>query len=119
MVELTGLPVPSTVEGACELFVLEQARLHRTCKRVGEGYLPGTSVASGVRVMSRMLIIAAHGGPVVVPVDEVDGIHAIDERILDAASRSGEQASAKYPVASCNSEVAACAGWMKSRCCPP
>jgi chemotaxis-related protein WspD len=46
--------------------------------------------------MPRMLIIAAHGGPVVVPVDEVDGIHAIDERILDAASRSGAQASAKY-----------------------
>lgn len=41
-------------------------------------------------------IIAAQGGPVVVPVDEVDGIHAIDERILDAASRSGAQASAKY-----------------------
>ncbi|TVT82467.1 chemotaxis protein CheW [Pseudomonas sp. H3(2019)] len=55
-----------------------------------------TGVASGVRIMPRMLIIAAHGGPVVVPVDEVDGIHAIDERILDAASRSGEQASAKY-----------------------
>ena len=48
------------------------------------------------RVMPRMLIIAAHGGPVVVPVDEVDGIHAIDERILDAASQSGVQASAKY-----------------------
>jgi hypothetical protein len=31
--------------------------------------------------MPRMLIIAAHGGPVVVPVDEVDGIHAIDEQI--------------------------------------
>ncbi|MGE8096584.1 chemotaxis protein CheW [Pseudomonas fluorescens] len=55
-----------------------------------------TGVVSGVRVMPRMLIIAANGGPVVVPVDEVDGIHAIDERILDAASRSGEQASAKY-----------------------
>ncbi|WP_347904367.1 chemotaxis protein CheW [Pseudomonas purpurea] len=54
------------------------------------------SVATGLRVMPRMLIIAAHGGPVVVPVDEVDGIHAIDERILDAASRSGTQASAKY-----------------------
>ncbi|WP_160106769.1 chemotaxis protein CheW [Pseudomonas izuensis] len=53
-------------------------------------------VAAGARVMPRMLIIAAHGGPVVVPVDEVDGIHAIDERILDAASRSGTQASAKY-----------------------
>ncbi|MGY3639897.1 chemotaxis protein CheW [Pseudomonas sp. PK-RTE-24] len=52
--------------------------------------------ASGGRVMPRMLIIAAHGGPVVVPVDEVDGIHAIDERILDAASQSGAQNSAKY-----------------------
>lgn len=50
----------------------------------------------GGRVMPRMLIIAAHGGPVVVPVDEVDGIHAIDERILDAASQSGAQNSAKY-----------------------
>jgi chemotaxis-related protein WspD len=26
----------------------------------------------------------------------VDGIHAIDERILDAASQSGTQASGKY-----------------------
>lgn len=56
-----------------------------------------SNVASGTRVMPRMLIIAAHGGPVVVPVDEVDRIHAIDEQILDAASRSGTQASAKYP----------------------
>ena len=55
-----------------------------------------SSTASGARVMPRMLIIAAHGGPVVVPVDEVDGIHAIDERVLEAASRSGTQASAKY-----------------------
>ena len=52
--------------------------------------------AAGARVMPRMLIIAARGGPVVVPVDEVDGIHAIDERILEAASQSGVQASAKY-----------------------
>ncbi|AMT87491.1 MULTISPECIES: chemotaxis protein CheW [Pseudomonas] len=51
---------------------------------------------SGGRIMPRMLIIAAHGGPVVVPVDEVDGIHAIDERILDAASQSGAQNSARY-----------------------
>ncbi|WP_085724458.1 chemotaxis protein CheW [Pseudomonas sp. R37(2017)] len=59
--------------------------------------LDGTvNAVSGARVMPRMLIIAAHGGPVVVPVDEVDGIHAIDEHILDAASRSGTQASARY-----------------------
>lgn len=55
-----------------------------------------SSVATGARAMPRMLIIAAHGGPVVVPVDEVDGIHSIDEHILEAASRSGTQASAKY-----------------------
>ncbi|WP_419711805.1 chemotaxis protein CheW [Pseudomonas sp. NFX224] len=55
-----------------------------------------SSVATGARVMPRMLIIAAHGGPVVVPVDEVDGIHAIDERLLEAASTSGDQANAKY-----------------------
>jgi chemotaxis-related protein WspD len=55
-----------------------------------------SSVATGARVMPRMLIIAAHGGPVVVPVDEVDGIHAIDERLLETASKSGNQANAKY-----------------------
>jgi chemotaxis-related protein WspD len=55
-----------------------------------------SSVATGARIMPRMLIIAAHGGPVVVPVDEVDGIHAIDERLLEAASKSGNQANAKY-----------------------
>jgi chemotaxis-related protein WspD len=59
--------------------------------------LDGTSkLASGARVMPRMLIIAAHGGPVVVPVDEVDGIHAIDERLLEAASHSGTHAGARY-----------------------
>jgi chemotaxis-related protein WspD len=51
---------------------------------------------TGGRIMPRMLIIAASDGPVVVPVDEVDGIHAIDERILKAASASGTQASARY-----------------------
>jgi chemotaxis-related protein WspD len=51
---------------------------------------------SGGRIMPRMLIIAAQDGPVVVPVDEVDGIHSIDERTLKAASASGTQASARY-----------------------
>ncbi|MCP1454406.1 chemotaxis protein CheW [Pseudomonas kilonensis] len=49
---------------------------------------PGAAVVAGARVMPRMLIVAAKGGPVVVPVDEVDGIHAIDERILASASQS-------------------------------
>ncbi|MDD1022673.1 MULTISPECIES: chemotaxis protein CheW [Pseudomonas] len=59
--------------------------------------LDGTPVvAAAGRVMPRMLIIGAEGGPVVVPVDEVHGIHAIDERLLNGASLSGEQANAKY-----------------------
>src|SRR3989344_1552767 len=52
--------------------------------------------APGGRIMPRMLIIAAQDGPVVVPVDEVDGIHAIDERTLTAASASGTQASGRF-----------------------
>lgn len=54
------------------------------------------AAASSARVMPRMLIIGAAGGPVVAPVDEVLGIHAIEEHILDNASASGDQASAKY-----------------------
>ncbi|WP_335943476.1 chemotaxis protein CheW [Pseudomonas sp. G166] len=49
---------------------------------------PGGTAVAGGRIMPRMLIVAAPGGPVVVPVDEVDGIHAIDERILASASQS-------------------------------
>lgn len=54
------------------------------------------SGASGGRIMPRMLIIAAQDGPVVVPVDEVDGIHAIDERTLKAVSAPGSQASGRF-----------------------
>lgn len=54
------------------------------------------AVVPGARVMPRMLIIAAAGGPVVVPVDEVDGIHSIDEHTLDSVSAPGPQANAKY-----------------------
>ena len=53
-------------------------------------------VSSTARVMPRMLILAASGGPVVVPVDEVEGIHAMDERELDSASASGTHANARF-----------------------
>lgn len=53
-------------------------------------------VNQSTRIMPRMLIVAAEGGPVVVPVDEVDGIHAMDELELDSASASGDHANAKY-----------------------
>ncbi|MBA1379675.1 chemotaxis protein CheW [Pseudomonas brassicacearum] len=52
------------------------------------GLEPGSPAPSGGRIMPRMLIVAAQGGPVLMPVDEVDGIHAIDERILANASPS-------------------------------
>lgn len=51
---------------------------------------------ASARVMPRMLILAAEGGPVVVPVDEVDGIHAMDERVLDSASASGSHANGRF-----------------------
>ncbi|MCH4874169.1 MULTISPECIES: chemotaxis protein CheW [Pseudomonas] len=60
------------------------------------GLDPTLAGPTSLRVMPRMLILAAHGGPVVVPVDEVDGIHNIEERVLNAASASGEHVSAKY-----------------------
>jgi len=60
------------------------------------GLDPTVSVSPSQRVMPRMLIVAAHGGPVVLPVDDVDGVHNIEVRALDAASLSGEHASAKY-----------------------
>ena len=60
------------------------------------GLDPTLAGPTSLRVMPRMLILAAHGGPVVLPVDEVDGIHNIEERVLNAASASGEHVSAKY-----------------------
>ncbi|MGE8409114.1 MAG: chemotaxis protein CheW [Pseudomonas sp.] len=41
-----------------------------------------TAPPVSTRVMPRMLIVAASGGAVVLPVDEVDGIHAIDQQHL-------------------------------------
>lgn len=60
------------------------------------GLDPTAAVAPSSRIMPRMLIVAAQGGPVVVPVDEVHGIHAIDEQLLDSASISGTHANARF-----------------------
>jgi chemotaxis-related protein WspD len=56
-----------------------------------------TGKASG-RVVPRLLILAAPGGNVVAPVDEVLGIQAFPEQELDAASASqaGSAASGKF-----------------------
>jgi chemotaxis-related protein WspD len=62
--------------------------------------LLGLDAAAGLtpseRITPRMLILAADGGPVVVPVDEVDGIHAMEEHLLDAASAPGQHATARF-----------------------
>ncbi len=55
-----------------------------------------SSVHPSARIMPRMLIVTAEGGPVVVPVDEVDGIHAMEAHLLDAASAPGQHTSAKF-----------------------
>jgi len=55
-----------------------------------------SAAAPSGRIMPRMLIVAAEGGPVVVPVDEVDGIHAMEQQLLDAASGPGEHATARF-----------------------
>jgi chemotaxis-related protein WspD len=52
--------------------------------------------AASARVMPRMLIIAIDGGSVVVPVEEVDGIHRIDLVELEQASTATTQAGARF-----------------------
>ncbi|WP_110949923.1 chemotaxis protein CheW [Pseudomonas bohemica] len=52
--------------------------------------------ANSARVMPRMLIVSAEDGPVVVPVDEVNGIHAIEVRLLDAASAPAQNTNARF-----------------------
>jgi chemotaxis-related protein WspD len=54
------------------------------------------SPSTSARIMPRMLIVSAEGGPVVVPVDEVDGIHAIEARLLDAASAPSQNSNARF-----------------------
>jgi chemotaxis-related protein WspD len=61
------------------------------------GLDPATAKANG-RIVPRLLILAAQGGNVVAPVDEVLGIQAFPENDLDAASASqaGNAASGKF-----------------------
>ncbi|WP_296257584.1 MULTISPECIES: chemotaxis protein CheW [unclassified Pseudomonas] len=54
------------------------------------------SSAPAARAMPRMLVICADGGPVVVPVDEVDGIYGIEVRLLDGASAPAHNTNARF-----------------------
>ncbi|ABY97004.1 TPA: chemotaxis protein CheW [Pseudomonas putida] len=46
------------------------------------GVQAGTAEQRGGRAMPRMLILAAEGGPVVMAVEEIDGIHRLDPLLL-------------------------------------
>lgn len=54
------------------------------------------SPPASARVMPRMLILAAAGGSVVVPVDEVDGIHRIELTELHSASPATGYAGTRF-----------------------
>lgn len=60
------------------------------------GIPAGTAQASGQRVIARMLILTGQGGPVVVPVDEVEGIHAIARHTVQPAVRDGGLAVSQF-----------------------
>lgn len=87
------------------------------CLSLGDllGLEPGSPVAVSARVMPRMLILGASGGAVVLPVDEVDGIHALDPGSRPATPPPMHASPKRY----CNGAVAACGCWMKNSCCLP
>ncbi|WP_137819580.1 chemotaxis protein CheW [Pseudomonas sp. 2FG] len=59
--------------------------------------LDSTPAAAALgRALPRMLIIGGPGGPVVAPVDEVDGIHALEQKNLAAAATTSALAAARY-----------------------
>ncbi|WP_374443192.1 chemotaxis protein CheW [Pseudomonas panipatensis] len=74
--------------------LLGVANVHGTlvaCLSLAEllGLAPAAAPEEGGRRVPRMLILAAAGGPIVAPVDEVDGIHPLNparERSLQAGS---------------------------------
>jgi chemotaxis-related protein WspD len=60
------------------------------------GLPAGAVSAADQRVIPRMLILLGQGGPVVVPVDEVDGIHAIPLHSVQPAVRDGGLAVSQF-----------------------
>ncbi len=80
---------------------------------------PGAAPVSERRVVPRMLIISAAGGPVVAPVEEVDGIHAIPlARILPPNHADGQARAGTWP-ACCNGASGASPCSTKALSCKP
>ncbi|MBT8768559.1 chemotaxis protein CheW [Metapseudomonas boanensis] len=57
---------------------------------------PGAAVQGDRRVVPRMLILASPGGPLVAPVDEVDGIHGIPVEAVVEPGRGTSQAARQF-----------------------
>lgn len=68
------------------------------CVSLGEllGLDRRSNVSEGSRVVPRMLILAAAGGPVLSPVDEVDGIHSLDTAAMVAATGQSLAANDRF-----------------------
>ncbi|MCP8463477.1 chemotaxis protein CheW [Pseudomonas sp. ZM23] len=110
--EWLGLPTRALAEVASECAVhslphqrspalLGVANVRGTlvaCVSLGEllGLDRRVAAGEGARVVPRMLILAAPGGPVLSPVDEVDGIHALDAAAMIASSGQSLAATDRF-----------------------
>ncbi|MFV3304074.1 chemotaxis protein CheW [Pseudomonas sp. NY15181] len=110
--EWLGLPTRALAEVASESAVHSLPH-QRSPALLGVANVRGTLVAcislgellgldrravatEGRRVVPRMLILAAPSGPVLSPVDEVDGIHALDSAAVVAASGQSLAANDRF-----------------------
>jgi len=68
------------------------------CISLGEllGLDSRAAARDNARIVPRMLILAAVGGPILSPVDEVDGIHELDEKAIVEASSQSHAANDRF-----------------------
>jgi chemotaxis-related protein WspD len=68
------------------------------CISLGEllGLDSRAAARDDARIVPRMLILAAVGGPIISPVDEVDGIHGLDVKAIVEASSQNHAANDRF-----------------------
>ncbi|MFR0689809.1 chemotaxis protein CheW [Enterobacterales bacterium AE_CKDN230030158-1A_HGKHYDSX7] len=68
------------------------------CISLGEllGLDSRAAAREDARIVPRMLILAAAGGPIISPVDEVEGIHELDEQAIVEASSHSHAANDRF-----------------------